>query len=169
VSKLVGFRSPVTQNGPVKDPNADELVGRLTLADAMLGEVVTDLRRIVAYANWPGPIREPADGLTTSRATRKLEVELGHEAAFATGPLASWVAAVTEVVELRDRVVHAIALNQCMNCGDATMFRHPRSGKDVDRSPDAVEAILARYDELRTRGLPLAAELSGAVNTALLR
>jgi hypothetical protein len=67
-------------------------------------------------------------------------------------------------VDRRDRVVHAIALNQCMNCGEATMFRHPRSGKDVDRGLEAVAAIEERYSDLRAQGLPLATELSKAVN-----
>ena len=31
------------------------------------------------------------------------------------GPLLDWTAGVKEVVERRNRVVHAIALNQCMN------------------------------------------------------
>ena len=45
------------ENGPVTAPNANELVGQLlTLADAMLGEVVVDLRKILAYANYPGTV-----------------------------------------------------------------------------------------------------------------
>ena len=60
--------------------------------------------------------------------------------------------------------MHAISLNQCMNCGNATKFRHPRSGDEVDRSPEAIASVVNRYDHLRTDGLPLAQELSAAVN-----
>ena len=146
------------------ESTANELVGRLTLADAMLSEVVTDIRRILAHANWPGIVREPGVGLTTGSAARKLETELGHEAALATGALTTWIAGVKGVVDRRGRVVHAIALNQCMNCGEATMFRHPRSGEDVDRGPEAVAAIEERYGDLLAQGLPLATELSKALN-----
>ena len=63
----------------------------------------------------------------------------------------------------RNRVVHAIALNQCTECGEATMFRHPASGDDVDRSPEAVTSVVARYEALRANGVPLATALSEAV------
>jgi len=148
----------------VTDPNSNELVGRLTLADAMLGEVVTDLLRILGHANWPGTVSDPYVGWTTSRAAKELQKGLTREAAFASPALVRWIADVQEVVERRDRVIHAIALNQCMSCGDATMFRHPRSGDDVDRSPSGVAAVVQRYDHLRADGLPLAQELSAAVN-----
>lgn len=134
----------------MKEPSANELVGRLTLADAMLGEVVTDICRIFARANWPGIVREPGIGLTTGRAVRNLETNLGHEAALATAALTTWIAGIKDVVDRRDRIVHAIALNQCMNCGEATMFRHPRSGEAVDRDPQAVAAVEERYGDLRS-------------------
>ena len=68
----------------------------------------------------------------------------------------------------RNRVVHAIALNQCMNCGGATMFRHPASGDDVDRSPEAVASIVVRYETLRADGLAIATKLGEAVNQRIL-
>ncbi|GLI02921.1 hypothetical protein [Phytohabitans aurantiacus] len=150
------------------DPSANELVGQLTLADSMLGEVVGDVRRILAYANWPGTVREPMAGTTTGKAAERLAKELGHEAALASAALVSWIAQVAEVTEHRNRVVHAIALNQCMNCGEATMFRHPRSGDDVDRSPEAVASVVGRYKALRADGLARATELSEAVNQRIL-
>jgi hypothetical protein len=156
------------EDGLVIESTANELVGRLTLADAMLGEVVTDMRRILAHANWPAIAREPGMGLTTGSAARKLETELGHEAALDTDALTTWVADVKDVVRRRDRVVHAIALDQCLNCGDATKFRHPRSGEDVDRGPEAEAAIDKSYSDLRAQGLPLATELSKAVNDRIL-
>ena len=148
----------------MKDPSANELVGQLTLADSMLGEVVADMRKLLAHVNWPGTVREPAVGVTTGRAAEKLAKELGHEAALASAAFVNWIAQVAEVTKHRNRVVHAIALNQCMNCGEATMFRHPASGDDVDRSPEAVASVVMRYDALRADGLALATELSEAVN-----
>lgn len=134
------------ENGLVTESRANELVGRLTLADAMLGEVVTDMRRILAHANWPGIVQEPGVGMTTGRAARKLETELGHEATLATDALTTWIASVTDVVDRRDRVVHAIALNQCMNCGEGTMFRHPRSERAVHMKITTYAPRSLRYD-----------------------
>jgi len=148
----------------VTDPSANELVGQLTLADSMLGEVVGDMRKILAYANWPGTVLKPAVGVTTGKAAERLARELRHEAALASAALVNWIAQVAEVTEHRNRVVHAIALNQCMKCGEATMFRHPASGDDVDRSPEAVASVVMRYEALRADGLALVTELSEAVN-----
>lgn len=156
-----------SQNGLVTEPSANELVGGLTLTDAMLGELVTDVRRILAHAEWPGHIRLPAVGLTTGQAAEKLERDLRDEPTLATEALTKWIADIKDAFNQRNRIVHAIALNQCMECGDATRHLHPRSGEDVDRGPEAVAAIKKRYSDLRSRGLPIATELSKAVNARI--
>jgi len=121
----------------------------------MLGEIVTDLRRILSYTNWPGSILEPDSGSTTHIAAGKLERELRAEAALANAPLMTWLGKLNKVTEARDRVVHAIALHQCMNCGNASMFRHPRSGDEVDRSPMAVGPSRLRTTTSEPRDSPL--------------
>lgn len=144
-------------------------VGKLTLADAMIGEVVADLRLILAHANWPGTIRGYESGQTTQRMASKLERELAEEPALASKDLMTWIEDVVSVASDRDRIVHAVALDQCLSCGQASMFRHPRSEERVDRSPEAVAAIRARYEDLRGRAIPLATALADAVNDRILR
>jgi hypothetical protein len=162
----------------VADPSANELVGQVTLADSMLGEVVADMRKILAYANWPGTVREPAVGVITGRAAERFAKELGHEAALASTALVNWIAQVEEMTQHRNRVVHAIALNQCMNCGEATMFRHP-TPDTRHPTPDTRHPASGRRRRplaggcgirccalrtLRADGVALATELSEAVN-----
>jgi hypothetical protein len=121
--------------------SANEVLGQWVLADAMVGEVVTDLRKIDAFGNWPGPIREPAVGGTTKTSAQRLEKDLRVEAALSSPDLMTWLREVVDVTTQRDRAVHAIALDQCMKCGSATMYGHPRSGEGVERSRDALLSV----------------------------
>jgi hypothetical protein len=63
----------------------------------------------------------------------------------------------------------ASSKRQRRDCGSATMDRHPRSGEGVERSRDALLSIKERYDALIARGLPVATELSRAVNQRIER
>ena len=151
------------------DTRPNDAVGKLTLADAMLGEVVTDLLRILAQANWPGTPATVRYGQTTRNVTTELEEYLNAENAVFPRWAWAWVNQVLAAVDLRDQIVHAIALDQCMTCSAATTFSHPRSGSAVDRSPEAVAALTVEFERLRARGLELALEVSNAVNGRIVR
>lgn len=153
--------------GPVT--TVHEMIGRLTLADAMLGEAVNDFRDMIATANWPGTVKPLPRGDTTAQAVEKLERDLVLEAAFASPGLVRRMGAVRAATIARNALIHAIAADQCLACGEATRFTHPRSGKVVDRSVESVASVKATFDDLRAQAKALGSGLAEAVNHRILR
>lgn len=146
-----------------------DVIGQLTLSDAMLGELITDVLRLLANANYPAESAPVREGRTTSKVAEVLENYLKDERALFGDDVAGWLDRVRAAVNDRDKIVHAIAQDQCISCGSATSFTHPRTSTPVDRSHAAVLSLTARYETLRREGLTIARDVASRLNDRILR
>lgn len=134
-----------------------------------LGELITDMLRLVAHANHPAEPAAVREGGTTSKVAGDLEANLRDERALFGNDVAGWLDRVLAAVDQRDKIVHAIALDQCVSCRSATSYTHPRSSTQVDRSHDAVLSLAARYETLRREGLTIARDVASRLNDRIVR
>jgi hypothetical protein len=58
-----------------------------------------------------------------------------------------WLSEVLEAADVRNELLHAVARNRCIKCGTATLFQHPRTGRLIDRSEDAVQTLTEKLLE----------------------
>ena len=79
-----------------------------------------------------------------------------------------WLAEVLGVAEERNELLHAVARNRCVTCGTATLFEHPRTGKLIERSEGAVQALTDRLLDLRERGGEIAAQIASLVSKQII-
>src|SRR3954463_7296840 len=99
---------------------------------------------VLTHVGYPEAPLVVDPGLTTKQAARdvwrRLEADLGLFGNTAGG----WLSDVITVTDTRNELLHAVALDRCGTCGTATKFIHPRSGRQVDRSEQAVHDLTAR-------------------------
>lgn len=143
-------------------------LGHLALADATVGALLIDILILLEYAAYSNAPRDVDPGLTTKQAAIKVQAALIREPALFGHDAGSWLSDVIEVAEVRNALLHAVALNRCGTCGLATRFVHPRSGSDVNRSDQAVRDLTARVLALYRDGLLLADEIAERVNTRIV-
>jgi hypothetical protein len=139
-------------------------IGHLALADAMLGALLIDMLRMLAHADYPEPVASVATGSTTGHAAGEIERRYGSHPLLLPPGMRDWLADVRQTTELRNQVIHAVALNQCADCGRATHFAHPRSGQHVDRSERAVRELTLRTLALHRQGVEFAERTADRVN-----
>jgi hypothetical protein len=133
-------------------PNA--AVGRLAIMDAFLNGL---LREILAET--PGT---RTGELTTGQAANELQRCAKPDPALLTVDVTDWLKRVVQAAQKRNQIMHAIAQNQCVICGDATQFVH--KGNSVDRSKDAVNAVTAEFKDLIDEGVRHALDISETLN-----
>jgi hypothetical protein len=103
-----------------------------------------------------------ATGLTTGKASQKLLGCLRNDTALLTPDVKDWLKRVIDAAERRNQIMHAVAQDQCVICGDATRFDH--KGRTVDRSPAGVTAISAEFKDLIDEGVRHARDISRTLN-----
>lgn len=148
---------------------SSDAIGQLTLSDAMLGEQVIDVLEVVSIGNYPGDPWKVPHGMPTGAATKHLQKRLKADPALFPLTTQAWSDAVLVATETRNQIVHAVALDECSNCGEATIYNHPRSNESVDRSATAVRALNDELNRLRGDGKVIAAEVATLVNDAVFR
>lgn len=143
-------------------------VGHLTLADSALSELLIDMLRMLDYGHLSAMPQQPDPGLTTKQAA--LAVSKVHDLSPFLFPDSAedWLLDVLNAADERNEMLHAVALNRCVSCGTATLFQHPRSGKLVDRSEAAVQALTERLLDLGERGGEVATGIAESVNRRII-
>lgn len=143
-------------------------VGHLVLADSALSELLIDMLRMLDYGHLSAMPRQPDPGLTTKQAAR--ELRRFHEKYPQLFPdvAEDWLSEVLEAADLRNELLHAAARNRCIKCGTATLFEHPRTGKVIDRSEDAVQALTEKLLDLWERGSEIAGLIASLVNKQII-
>jgi hypothetical protein len=134
--------------------NADDVVGQLTIADATLCYLLLDILREAEDRN-PGE-------MTTGQVSRKLLDLAKRDPTLLTSDITDWLERVKRATVKRNEVVHAVARDRCVMCGQATQFEH--RGSPVDRSPAGVRLVTSEFTTLINEGVKLAALISDRIN-----
>lgn len=142
------------------------MIGDLVLVEVAIGELIGDM--LTELYRLKGDDRPLPD--TTGQRAKRLLGALKDGERYPGLPdvdgLRAWAIHVVEAAEDRNRIVHALALDRCVRCGDATRFGH--NGKPVDRSDAAALQLTNHIRGLLTQGLAVGMGVSGWINAAYL-
>ncbi len=133
---------------------SDAAVGRLAIMDGALNELLRELVTEITGVD--------ATGLTTGNAAQALLSDVKHDSALLTPDVKDWLKRVIQAAAERNKVMHAVAQDQCVICGDATQFDH--KGNPVDRSAAAVGKVWAEFKDLLDEGVRHASDISYTLN-----
>jgi hypothetical protein len=142
--------------------------GHLTLADTALSEILIDMLRMLDYGHLSSMPKAPDPGLTTKQAAKEVLKFQEKYPRLVPNGAGDWLDEVLDAAEERNELTHAVALNRCVTCGNATLFQHPRTGKPIDRSDEAVQALTERLLDLREHGDEVAAQIAKLVNGSII-
>jgi hypothetical protein len=134
----------------------DAAVGRLAIMDAALNDLLRDL---VVSIRVPGL---DIERLTTGQAAQGLLKHAKTDPALLVPDVRDWLKRIDEAAKKRNKVMHAVAKDQCVLCGDATRFEH--KGQPVDRSVVGVTAVSAEFRDLIDEGVRHARAISETLN-----
>lgn len=143
-------------------------VGHLALADSALSELLIDMLRMLDYGHLSAMPMEPDRGLTTRQAARDVRRFRERYPRLFPDDADDWLREVFDAADERNELLHAVARNRCVTCGSATLFEHPRTGKLVDRSEEAVQALTAKLLDLCERGDGISAQIASLVNKQII-
>jgi hypothetical protein len=133
---------------------SDAAVGRLAVMDAALNDLLRDLGAEIA--GWD------AAGWTTGKAAMELLKRAKDDPELLGPDVRDWLKRAVQAAEERNKVMHAVARDQCVVCGNATVFEH--KGRPVDRSAGAVAAVSTEFRDLIDEGVRHARDISRALN-----
>lgn len=142
--------------------------GHLTLADTALAELLIDMLRMLDYGHLTCMPKAPDPGLTTSQAAKEVLKFKERYPRLLPDDAKNWLSEVLAAAHERNELTHAVALNRCIRCGTATLFQHPRTGKWIDRSDEAVRALTEKMLDLREAGDSIAARIAKLVNDRII-
>jgi hypothetical protein len=134
---------------------SDAAVGRLAVMDGTLNDLLRDLITEITG-------RQDAADLTTGRAAQTLLAHAKHDPVLLKTDVTDWLKRTDQAAQERNKVMHAVARDQCVLCGNATRFEH--RGKPVDRSAEAVAIVSSAFRDLIDEGVKHAREISQALN-----
>jgi hypothetical protein len=136
---------------------SDAAVGRLAVMDAVLNDLLRDLATEIGITG------VDIEYLTTRKAANKLLEHAKLDPSLLTPEVTEWLKRIGKAAEERNQVMHAVAQDQCVLCGDATLFEH--KGRHVDRSAVAVAGVSAGFRQLIDEGvIKHARNISEALN-----
>ena len=133
---------------------SDAAVGRLAVMDGTLNDLLRDL--VIEITG------QDAEGMTTGKAAQTLLSRAKQDSMLLTPVVTDWLRRADQAAQKRNKVMHAVARDQCVLCGNATRFEH--KGKAVDRSAEAVAAVSADFRELIDEGVRHARDISQTLN-----
>ena len=133
---------------------SDAAVGRLAVMDGVLNDL---LRELVTETTG-----QDAKDLTTGKAAQALLGHAKRDSALLTPDVTDWLKRADQAAQQRNKVMHAVAQDQCVLCGDATRFEH--KDKPVDRSSSTVAAASAEFRDLIDEGTRHARNISQVLN-----
>jgi hypothetical protein len=143
-------------------------LGHLMLADTALSELLIDMLRMLDYGRLASMPKPPESGLTTKQAAKDAIKFQEKYPRLVPDHAGEWLLKVLASADERNELTHAVALNRCDRCGTATLFQHPRTGRYIDRSDEAVQALTERLLDLREAGDDIAAQIANLVNDRIL-
>lgn len=133
---------------------SDAAVGRLAVMDAALNDLLRELVTEITGSD--------VTDLTTGKAAQEL-LKLAKTDPALLGPdVGDWLKRTVLAAQERNKVMHAVARDQCVLCGNASVFEH--RGKPVDRSPVAVAVVSTEFRDLIDEGVRHARNISEALN-----
>jgi hypothetical protein len=133
---------------------SDAAVGRLAVMDGVLNDLLRELYTEVTHMD--------GGNITTGQLADKLLGHAKQDPALVTPDVAAWLKRVKQAAEERNNVMHAVAQDQCVLCGNATRFEH--KGKHVDRSAGAVNMVSTKFRDLIDDGVRHARSISETLN-----
>jgi hypothetical protein len=143
-------------------------LGHLMLADTALSELLIDMLRMLDYGHLSSMPKSPDPGLTTKQAAKEVLRFQEKYPRLVPDRAGEWLLEVLVAADERNELTHAVALNRCIRCGTATLFRHPRTGNYIDRSDEAVQALTERLLNLCEAGDEIAAQIAELVNNNII-
>ena len=102
-------------------------IGNLALADAALGALLIQIAEMVEEANYPDPPKKISQSLPTGRAARLVEKQVACYADLFPDQFGAWLEQVVTATDMRNKIMHAVAVDTCVECGNATLFDTPRA------------------------------------------
>lgn len=133
---------------------SDAAVGRLAVMDAALNNLLRDLVQEIMDLD--------VTDLTTGRAAQELLKQAKSDSTLLGPDVRDWFKRVGQAAQERNKIMHAVARDQCVLCGNATLFVH--KGKPVDRSAGAVAVVSTEFRDLIDEGVRHALNISEALN-----
>jgi len=133
---------------------SDAAVGQLAVMDGALNDLLRDLLTEITG--------QDAEALTTGKAAQTLLAHAKQDPTLLTPDVTDWLKRADQAAQERNKVMHAVAQDQCVLCGNATRFEH--KGKPVDRSTEAVAAMSAKFRDLIDEGVKHARDISQTLN-----
>lgn len=134
--------------------DSDAAVGRLAMMDGALNNLLCDLAVEITG--------QDTKNLTSGRAAQNLLGHAKQDAALITPDVTDWLKRVVLAAEERNTVMHSVAQDQCVICGNATEFAH--KGKPVNRTVSAVTAVSEKFRDLIDEGSGHARGISQVLN-----
>lgn len=133
---------------------SDAAVGRLAVMDGVLNDL---LRELVNETTG-----QDAEGLTTGKAAQVLLGHAKRDPALLTPDVTDWLKRVDQAAQARNKIMHAVARDQCVHCGNATRFEHKH--QPVDRSAETVDAVANKFHELIDESVRYTRKISEILN-----
>jgi hypothetical protein len=143
-------------------------IGNLALADAALGALLTDIARLAAVASYPDPPATITSGATTGWAATLVGQHVDRYPDVFPDEFDGWLAEVREATDLRNGILHAVAVNTCDQCGTIGSFWSNRDGEPVERTDEVVHAVTSQAQRLRQQGLAHAEVVAERVNARIV-
>lgn len=133
---------------------SDAAAGGLAVMDGTLNDLLRDLVTEITG--------QDAKDSTTGKAAQTLLAHAKQDRALLTPDVTDWLKRTDQAAQERNKVMHAVAQDQCVLCGNATRFEH--KGKPVDRSAGGVAVVAAEFRDLIDEGVKYARDISQALN-----
>lgn len=140
----------------------DAAVGRLAIMDGVLNGLLRELAVETGVQDPRTQAPIDPDRLTTGDAADKLLGHLKGDHDILTPDVRDWLKRVKDAAAKRNDVIHALAQDQCVLCGNATRFTN--RGRSVDRSAEAVAAVSDEFRGLIDEGVRHARAISKTLN-----
>lgn len=141
---------------------SDAAVGRLAVMDAALNGLLRELAVETGVRDLRTQAPIDPDRLTTGDAADRLLGHLKDDHELLTPDVSDWLKRAKDAAPKRNDVIHALAQDQCVLCGNATRFKN--RGRPVDRSAEAVAAVSEEFRGLIDEGVRHARAISKTLN-----
>jgi hypothetical protein len=135
-------------------PDVNDTVGELAIVDATLCDLLRDILNEAGGQN--------SGEVTTGQAADRLLAVAKADRLLFTSDVTDWLKRIKRAAEKRNTIIHAIARDRCVTCGQATRFEH--KGAAVDRSPAGVGHLVSEFTTLINEGVNVADGVSDRLN-----
>jgi hypothetical protein len=144
--------------------------GDLVLADAMLGRILEEMIEILRQDDaWSGRAQlKAALGSTTRQAARDLRKRVEADPDLFPDTAIDWINRVRTASAERNAIVHAHAVDRCIDCGTSSHYHYGAAAENVDRSPARVDQLTEQLLALTREGEELGRVMVSRVNKRVI-